>query len=316
MPIRRNTRGRYSPYLAAARIGAHKARSSMRSRTSFRPEPDSANVTSGHFDQKQLYRRKPLTGRRKRVLRRKRSFARKVTKVAEEMFGIQRILIQDSTVTSSLISNQGFLTDFNLLFGDGLAGDRDFRQISSTYSAFGTINSNTPMFWRSAFLDWTLTADDITISSAVVFVDLYEFICKKDVPVSVAPTLNALFSTVAAPTGATGTLTPTHYGFDPFTSYIFTEYFTVTKVTQVQIPAGSSVRGRISKRVMRKVSPDDWVGKLAVKGISSGMLAIFYGSPNSGSGSPEASTLRLNYVKQINVQINNVLPAGSGFVPP
>jgi len=281
------------------------------------PQPDSANVVSTQFDQKQLFRRRPLTRGRKLRFKRSRRFAKKVTKVAEEMFGIQRNILTDFTNTSSGPGAQGFLTDFNLLFCDGLAGDRDMRQIASTYlqDTSTTANQN-HVFYRTAILDWTISNDATTASdTAPVFIDLYEFVCKKDVPASTYSTLNAVFSVINPPTAGGSALTTLTYGYDPFTSNAFTEYFSITKVTETQVPSGGTIRGRITKTLNRKIVPQDFRGYLAKKGISCGMMAIFYGSPSS-TGEPVASSLNLNYVKQINVQINEIIDAGSAQVPP
>lgn len=221
-------------------------------------------------------------------------------------------------------------------------GQRDVLQIAKYRNFNGGASAPTPdnnwpaedpNFWiHSGHMELQMTNADATNSA---FVELWEFVCIKDVP------WNNLSVTQTSPVGtevytydslgtlsdigfnngaaenmrSTGVFNSKLYGYDFLQNYRWLTHFKLLKKTRLYLPnigdgAGDGIISyemNVKKRV--KFSMEKFTGKLAVAGFTKVLGVQVYGAPSPGTATPGVPTrceVNFNWVNKYIVSGPNI----------
>lgn len=284
------------------------------------PEPDSANITSHQFDQKQVYKAPKRSKRGKFARKRKTKWNRKVLKVVEETAGKQDIIIPPSggqvyVYPGTSLPGTQVTVAFFLGTGDGAsANTRDMFRIFSGFNATidGTTGAPQRVYFEHSQIDWSLVVNPT--KSLGVQGDIYELICRKNCPASVFP---PVFQQSQIMTGG-GIITQSTFGWDPFQDAANREFFRVLKVTRVQIPAGGLLQGRMSFSPKRLIESMSWRSLGAMKGFTRMIYFVLYGGIDPVTGTSSSLSqydFSINAVRTYTARCATVLSDGSQSLP-
>lgn len=283
------------------------------------PVNDSVNFTSGHFDQKQMFRAKRSTARSRRLKRKRAKFDRRILKISELDTSPQDLLIVRNIAHVGVVAgNQGF--DQANLLGSSTSTpySRDLTQIMLGLS-FTVLGGTEPVYIMHSQMDWTL---QYTGSLSGIYGDMYEFVCRKDMPIATYISPQSAFVNGFSPNqmgSGSSTLSSSVWGADPFQSKGFTEYFKITKVTRFELTSGSSLQGRIAGSAPRLLDPVRIAGLAAIKGWTRGVLPVYWGAIDPATASPSAiaaNTVSLSSLNTYRIKCKLLLLQGSSVLAP
>jgi len=256
------------------------ARSTTRNRSS-RQSRDPPPLTGEH-DYRNVYRKKRMPWRKKKKWI---NFKKKVNAVIDKRVGTHANLITRSSIRAAVAGTQTNVTVHTVL-------DRfDFEELRDRVAAISpgtsiSIPGNTMRYVISGtFVESTHT----NTSSNVIFVDLYYWRTKRDVPTAEFANFEALITstTGSSPNWAGGPagspLVPSDLGWTPFVSVAAHRFLEIYNKRRVKVNPGGvfQVTQRSSRNIYVKndVFMDQ---KSLVRGMTHGVYMVVYGAPTAG----------------------------------
>lgn len=251
-----------------------------------RRKPSSAPAPiTGESDWRGLYRRKRMPFARKR---RWVTFRKKVKSiVAGQVAPYFNVFVSQSTVTSGINAQTssaqhtilgGAGGDLNELFGIALLNAK---------SEGPALGSTAAQNLRIVVTGWLAETVITNLETFPVFVDMYYWRCKKDVPTAIGQ-VNVLWAESLSDiranestTVSTTTLSTTDYGVTPFQGTQFAKHVQIWKKVRVKLAGGSvtQVEQRSGKNYYRRWNTDEHFSIL--RGCTEGILFVHYGAPSS-----------------------------------
>lgn len=287
---------RYAPYAINAARGAiamaraARARRGQTVNRNYRGGSSSPAVTF-QTDQATTYVRRRASRRFRRKAKRYYKFVKKVIAAGDTRNEKQRILFVTQVGWANSVAGSQDSTGEGLQLYGGGAGT-NFRDMSQIFTAVGASNSSDQkVYMRAAHLECQIKNNS---QDTLAYVELYYYRARKDTPASIGTINNYYTNGFDANNLATGSnMIGTTYGATPFHSGDFCEHFKIYKKRVLRIPAGQSVEINYKDSKNRLVDYQDFLDKTAVKGITSGIFAIYYGDSNS-SGVPQIADLAIS----------------------
>lgn len=298
----------WSRALRDGAILAARAAARYASRSSNRPSTSSAPVTS-QYDARTTYRRKKLSRKGKRILKKRARFTRRVLKGLQADKEPQMVLFKDNFQISSLADGQnigigGGMTLYSL---DGnVVGSRDVKRILDASSDSNV--SVTKFYMRSAHLDLSMK----NIGTDGCYVEIYYWVGRKSFATNnnqgglgeidtFAKLVDSGYAQQPANLTGGGTLTKLIYGTTPFQNSLITEFMKIIKKTVIHLGPGQIADVSLSST--RDFVIDGWqqVSGRLFNRRSKGIMIVQYGEPNSlstaDSGKTLASTVNYNVTR-------------------
>lgn len=270
---------------AARAIGStvRFARSFTRTRSS-RPSTDPAPLTGEH-DYRNVYRKKRMPWRRKK---RWVNFKRKVNSVVDSRLGTHAILITRSSLLGGAAGDQAGVPGHIVL-------DRsDLDEIRQRVAAIVPIapgqavpaEGNLAYTISGSFVESTHT----NTSTNTIFVDLYYWRTKRDVPIAEFPWFNDLITSTSGTssnfnlaTGSGGsTLAAGDLGWTPFLSPATHRFLEIYNKRRIKVNPGGvfQITQRSSRNIY--VRNDTFLdSKSLVRGMTHGVYMMMYGAPTT-----------------------------------
>lgn len=230
----------------------------------------------------------------KRSKRMARRFRSRVQDVISSGLGTKIQTRTISGVTTSAINTLG-----NAFFFVNGANDSiysDLKYCLADFNATGTVTTRADYLMMTSATG-QLTMANKTSDGTVMYVTLYYFTCRKNLPISdtsvgskyiLGFTQNTLLPACTPVNGANQTATP-------FMSGTWCQHFLITKIVRITLADGqqTTIDMRYNKRFrLRNEIIED---NCAVKGITRGLLAVFHGGLSStGDLDPTVMSYKFN----------------------
>ena len=298
----------WSRALRDGAVIAARAAARYASRSSNRPSTSSAPVTS-QYDARTTYRRKKLSRKGRRILKKRKRFSRRVLKGLQIDKAPQMVLFKDNFQVSSAASGQniGAGGSITLYSYDGNAvGARDIKRI---LDASGDTNvSVTKYYFKAAHLDLSIK----NIGDNGCYIELYYWVGRKPFATNnnqgglgeidtYTKLIDSGFATAPANLTGGGTLTKLIYGTTPFQNCLVTEYMKIVKKTVIHLGAGQIADVSLSST--KDFVLDGWqtVSGRLFNRRTKGIFIVQYGDPNAlmdaTAGQPDASICNYNVTR-------------------
>lgn len=293
-PWANNSLARRNRILSLARYGigagraiartARFARSFTRTRSS-RPSSDPPPLTGEH-DYRNVYRKKRMPYGKKRKWK---SFKRKVNAVIDKRIGTQCVKITTGSQVSAGVSSQGGIADHVTFNRYDLREIRDRAYAAGGPYPTGVTEADIRYVISGTFTESTHT----NVSANTIFIDLYYWRTKRDVPTAEFSQINSLFGTTQGrvnnfnpTTGAGGSpLDPGDLGWTPFVSPAVHKFLEIYNKRRVKVSPGGVFQITQRSSNNRYIKADAFMdAKSLVRGLSHGVYMIMYGAPTTDVG--------------------------------
>lgn len=223
----------------------------------------SAPLTT-QYDARRLYRYKRMPRRKRRAWVK---FSKKVQAVTNAL-GNHYLSYTSTNTQSPLAGSQAF--GYALIYGvTGVTPGHGNDDIFKIVPDLGfTANKQFKLMFKSATLDaeWSVP----TTNTSSVTLDIYEIICRKDIPSSVGNNLSDIFfegiSSLTAAPGAGGALAAGQVGVTPFQSKLFCQNVKILSKTRVLMSPGQTCHKEVRDPKNRTLQYSDSYNWLISKG--------------------------------------------------
>lgn len=216
----------------------------------------------------------------KRSRRSSRKFIARVKNVIYSTIGTKILTRTSQSVLNAAINTLGNVAFF--VNGTNDANFPDLRQVMANFNQLGTpLNRIDNLLMSSALAQ--LTMANKTGNGTVMYVTLYYFTCRKNLPIVDTSVIakynnsfpqNTLLPSSTSVTAANNTATP-------FMAGTWCQHFLITKIVRLTLADGqqTTIDMRFPKKYM--IRNELIQDNCAVKGITRGLLAVFHGGLSS-----------------------------------
>lgn len=305
---KRNSRKRRG----SSRSGSYKRRKRMEflpfaasaAKAAFSGGGGNDNYVTTQQDSRVVYKRKRANKRFRRKAKRYYKFVRKTLAAVDHRAEKQKVLFVQKGLIVSAVGAQTMAADAFICYGmNGLvAGNRDCMQMLTGLG--DTSTSKTKTYFRSCYMDISLTNLPVEADAQSVYVDVYHYICRKDVPKGEQLTAVINDGFVDSPTNMGGsTLASTTYGATLFQSSQFCEFFKIIKKTTSLLPSNGTLD--LSVKVSRNNVKDyeDVFNCSYKRGLTRGVVVVVYGVPYA-SGDARPGNVTFNVTRTYTLTSN------------
>lgn len=275
------------------------ARSSSRRISSRGGRSSDPPPLTGEHDYRNVYRKKRMPWRKKKKWV---SFKRKVNSVLDRRLGTNALLITRSSIIGAPAGAQAGIPGHIVL---------DRQDLSELKDRVASVSPLTPLLIPASNMRYTVTGTFVesihrNTTENTIFVDLYYWRVKRDVPLSEFANFNDVITAVTGSTanfnqttGSGGsTLTAGDLGWTPFLSTAAHRFLEIYNKRRVKVSPGGvfQVTQRSSRNVY--VKADEFLdAKSLVRGMTHGVYMMMYGAPSGVVGVPgQAAASQLSSV--------------------
>lgn len=256
-------------------------------------------VATEHNQTRTMFKKRKLSRRGKKAIRRKKRFEAKVDKVINaKVYAPRSYMFQSLGQVSTLAGSQNIysLSLSGYKGGTALAPLNSHEDISEIFASEGLTTGSDVVYIKSARLDCSLCVPN---ANETGIVDAYEFFFRPSVPdnyntTGVVPEtiLTNILADAAVQSGAASGLALTDIGWNPMTNGLIGKYIKVVNHTRFLLSGGQHVTYTIKDKVNKRLSLADAEQSSFEPFTSKCILFVTSGRPN---GAPAGDTMALHY---------------------